>query len=255
MSGVFFRGGTATARPACPAGDHILIQQLSAAAGDGVRIQAQEVAQQGVAAVPQADRFQAGEQAALLFVEQSMEQQDGGLEFVGRDLQGVGANGKWNRLGTAARQDLVAPNGGIDGGVEELATACGSAQALLLHQQAQRLLDSGLEEVSQLPSVVAVGGGQDEGFHRGYQGAVAREPDPFVRPQSASIKAGDLDQSVEASAMGVAGEITELLEFAEYGEIGGGAEHAFEFRQIGDLVTVQVLTQQSRVEGTAVQIS
>ena len=65
-----------------------------------------------------------------------MEEQNGGLEFVGRDLQGVGANGKWNRLGTAARQDLVAPNGGIDGGVEEWATACGSAQALLLNQQA-----------------------------------------------------------------------------------------------------------------------
>ena len=94
-----------------------------------------------------------------------------------------------------------------------------------------------------------MGGGQDEGFHRGQQGAVAGKPDPFVRPQSASIKAGDLDQGVEASAMSVAGEVAELLEFAAYGEIGGGAQHAFELRQIGDLVAAQVLTQQSRVEG------
>ena len=47
----------------------------------------------------------------------------------------------------------------------------------------------------------------------------------------------------------VGGEVAELLEFAEYGEIGGGAQHAFELRQISDLVTAQVLTQQSRVEG------
>src|ERR1700694_2266374 len=37
-----------------------------------------------VAAVPQLDGFQAGEQAALLLVQQTVEQHNGGLEFMGR---------------------------------------------------------------------------------------------------------------------------------------------------------------------------
>lgn len=38
----------------------------------------------------QLDGFQAGEEAALLLVEQTVEQQNGGLEFIGRDLEGGG---------------------------------------------------------------------------------------------------------------------------------------------------------------------
>ncbi len=69
MSGVFFGGLAATAFAARPAADHILVQQLLTATGDGVRVQAQKIAEHGVAAVTQPDGLQSGKQAALLFVQ------------------------------------------------------------------------------------------------------------------------------------------------------------------------------------------
>ena len=72
-----------TAFAARPTTDHILVQQLLTAAGYGVRLQAQEIAEQSVAAVTQADGFQAGKQTTLLFVQEAVKQDDGGLEFIG----------------------------------------------------------------------------------------------------------------------------------------------------------------------------
>ena len=153
-----------------------------------MRIHAQEIREQGVAAVTQPEGLQAGEQAALLFVEQSIEQENRGVEFVGRDLEGGGVNGHRNCLGTAASQGLPAPNGGIHGGIEKLAIDFGSAQTLLLQQMAERFLNLGVQQVGQLLGVAAVGGSQDEGFHGGYQCALAGEPDPLVWPQPRSSK-------------------------------------------------------------------
>jgi len=70
-----------------------------------------------------------------------------------------------------------------------------------------------------------------------------------VRPQPAIIKANHLRQRVEASAVRIAGEVAELLQLAEHGEGGIGAEHALEFRQVSDLVVAQVLAEDGGVEG------
>jgi hypothetical protein len=40
--------------------------------------------------VPQFDRFHAGEEAPLLLVQQTVEQHNGGLEFLGRNLKSGG---------------------------------------------------------------------------------------------------------------------------------------------------------------------
>ena len=61
-----------------------------AAASDGVRIQAEEFGQNAVAAVAQLDGFQPGEQTALLLVQQAVEKQDGGFQFIGRYLESGG---------------------------------------------------------------------------------------------------------------------------------------------------------------------
>lgn len=45
MSGVFFRRGTAAAGASGPPADHILIQELLPATGDGMHVQTQEAAQ------------------------------------------------------------------------------------------------------------------------------------------------------------------------------------------------------------------
>ena len=46
--------------------------------------------QNGIATVSQLDRFQPGEQAALLLVEQAVEKQDGRFQFIGRYLKSGG---------------------------------------------------------------------------------------------------------------------------------------------------------------------
>jgi hypothetical protein len=90
MSAFFFHGFASAAGVAGATWRHILIEQLLASAGDGVRIQAEEFGQDTVATVPQFDRFHASEQAALLFVQQTVEQHNGGLEFMGRNLKSGG---------------------------------------------------------------------------------------------------------------------------------------------------------------------
>src|SRR5215467_8112650 len=79
----FRRLASATGAARTPGGRYILIQQLLTAAGNRVRIQAEKLGQCGVAAMPEFDGFETGEEATLLLVQQTVEQKNGGLEFLG----------------------------------------------------------------------------------------------------------------------------------------------------------------------------
>ena len=127
-------------------------------------VQAQEIAEQSVAAVAQADGLQPGKQSALLFIEQAIEQQDGGLEFIGRSLEVGGMDSHRNGLSAAPGEQLFAARGGFDVGIEKLATHLHSRQALLLNQMAERLLHLGVQGIGQFIGVIAVGRLVDEGF-------------------------------------------------------------------------------------------
>jgi hypothetical protein len=83
----FSRWLAASTEAAATASDHFLIQKLLGATGYGVRIQSQKISQQSVAATAQSEGLQAGKQTALLLIQQTVEQQDGSLELVGRDLE------------------------------------------------------------------------------------------------------------------------------------------------------------------------
>jgi hypothetical protein len=96
MSAVFFDRFAPAAGTTGASRGHILIEQLLAPAGNGVWIEAEECSQDAVAAVPQFDGFQAGEETALLLVQQTVEQQDGGLEFLRRNLEGGGVGHQRN---------------------------------------------------------------------------------------------------------------------------------------------------------------
>src|SRR5215471_8167638 len=134
--GRFFSVGGRPTLAGNPSADYVALQQWLAAAGDGVGVQTQKIAEQGIAAMAEPNRFQAGEQAALLFVEQRIEEQDSGFEFVRRDFKGGRVNGQGNRLGTATRQGLIPAIGRRDGSIQILAIDFGSAEALSLHQMA-----------------------------------------------------------------------------------------------------------------------
>jgi hypothetical protein len=153
-------------------------------------------------------------------------------------------------LGPATGQDLLTSQGGIGSGVEESAAEQRSTQAVPLDQMAQGLLGLDVEDIDQFRGVVAVEGGSDQGFHGVQQGAITREPDAMLEPQAEGIKARYFPQRVEASAMAVASEITELPQFTEDGEVDRGAQDAFELRQIGDLVADQVAAEGQGVKSS-----
>jgi hypothetical protein len=163
-SGVFFRRSTTTPGAARAAADHILIQQLLPTAGHGMHVQAQEISEQSVPAVAQADGLQPGKQAALLFIEQAIEQQDGGLEFMGRSLEVGGMDGYRNGLSALPGEPLFAARNGFAGGIEKLALHLHSRQALLLDQMAERLLHFGVQGIGQFMGVIAVRRLVDEDF-------------------------------------------------------------------------------------------
>ena len=129
--GGFFSTGCVRRRNGECASRHILIKQLLASAGDGVRIQAEELGEHGIAAMSQFDGFQTGEEAALLLVEQAVEEQDGGFEFIGRHLKGGGIGDQRDRLGGLPGAELIACLPAIGGGIQESPGHIGAAQGVL----------------------------------------------------------------------------------------------------------------------------
>jgi hypothetical protein len=89
----------------------------------------------------------------------------------------------------------------------------------------------------------------DEGFNGSDERAVTREPDPIVGPQAGIVEADSFTEGVVASAVSITSEVVEGLEFAKDGEVGGGAESVFEFRQSSDFVAQQVLAEDLGIEG------
>jgi hypothetical protein len=115
---------------------------------------------------------------------------------------------------------------------------------------AERLLHFSVQVIGQFLGIVALGRLVHENFYGGQQGAVAGEPDAFVRPQSVIVEVSDFGESVGAAAMGVAGEVIEVLQLAKHGQISLCAEGAFQLGQIGDLVTAKMLAQDGGIEGS-----
>ena len=95
----------------------VLLQQLLSSTGHGVRIQAEKLGQFLIAAVPHFERFQAGVQAALLFIQQIVEQNNGGFQFVRGDFQKRGVDEGREGLHAAAPEQLALAAGGIKRGV------------------------------------------------------------------------------------------------------------------------------------------
>jgi hypothetical protein len=91
------------------------------AAGDGVRIEAKKFGQHAVSAAAELHGFQTGVQAALLLVQQTVEQDDGGFHLIERHFQTGGIDHRGNGLVATTCQRLTLADGWIDGSVEEQA--------------------------------------------------------------------------------------------------------------------------------------
>src|ERR1700736_1549972 len=83
----------------------------------------------------------------------------------------------------------------------------------------------------------------DKGFDGGDERAVPGKPDCLMGPKTVIVEAGRFTESVVAAAMSVAGKVVERLELAKDGQVSGGAENVFEFRQSSDFAWPQVLAR------------
>jgi hypothetical protein len=111
------------------------------------------------------------------------------------------------------------------------------------------ILNFNMENIGQFVGEPTTWGLIDEGFDGGNQSAVTGKPNRIVRPQAKVIEAGSFTEGIVTTAMGIAGEVIEELEFAENGEVGAGPESLFEFGQGGDFVAPQVLAEGLGIEG------
>jgi hypothetical protein len=247
-SGVFFNRFAPAAGLSNPADLDILIQQLAAAAGDGVRIEAQKFGQHGVAAMAEFHGFQTSVQAALPFVQQTVEQNDGTFHFVGRYFHAGRIDHDGNGLVATTCQRLPLAGGGIDGGIEEQAGDQLPGDPLLLHKLTQNILRAHVQDRRQFFRKISRDRATDEHLGGGQQGTVTREPGWRAGPQAIGSEAGNLAKRVETAPMRVAGQVVEFFELSEDGEVDVGAEGTL---QIGkrDLVMEQQLSQGIRREG------
>ena len=140
ISGVFFHGYAPAAGLARALHLHVLRQELLSPASHGVRIELEEVSQSMIAATAQLKRLQSGKQAALLLVQQAIEQQYGGFQFLLRDLQYRHIRCNGNCLNGASRLKLPKPNSAVRSRVKVAAGDDLPSHPLLLRQLMQRIL-------------------------------------------------------------------------------------------------------------------
>jgi len=166
-----------------------------ASASYGVRVQAEEIGQNGIATVSQFDGLQTGEQTTLLLVEQAVEKQDGRLEIIGRHLKSRGVGQQWNRLGGLPGAELIARLPAIGSSVKESAGHLGAAQTLGTDEIVEGILDLSMEDVGQFISEPAARGLVDEGLDGGNEGAITGNPNGIVGPQADVVEAGRFAQA------------------------------------------------------------
>src|ERR1051326_9158650 len=89
----------------------------------------------------------------------------------------------------------------------------------------------------------------DEHLGGGQESAVAGKPRRRAGPQTIGAETGDFAKRVETAAMRIAGQVVELFELSEDGEIDVRAEGPFEIRKYCDFVVEQQLSQRIGREG------
>jgi hypothetical protein len=181
-SGVFFHGLASPAGFADAIEGDVLLQQLRSSTAHGVRIQAEKLGQFLVAAMPELERFQAGVQAALLFIQQTIEQNNGGFQFVWGDFQKRGVDEGREGLHAAAPEQLALAAGGIKRGVEVEAREGLTRDPVLLDELAKGIVHLDVQGLSKFGGEIALGGMIHQSFSGGQQGALTREPDGVVGP-------------------------------------------------------------------------
>lgn len=168
-------------------------------------MEVEEIAPLTIPAPAQLERLQSGVEAALLLVQQAVEQEDGSFQFLLRDLPPGRIAHRGEGFQGAARQELASLEGGIGGQVEVRPGDDLAGNSALLSQLMQSVLHFDVQGPSQFGGEVPAGGTMDESFGGGQQSAETGEPNVSVGPQSVVVETGDFTQGIVSAAMRVAG--------------------------------------------------
>ena len=248
--GVFFQRWPPATGAAHAVALHVPGEQLLAAAGYGTGVETEQISDPAVAAMAELEGLEAGVQAALAFVEQRAEQDDGGLQLIRHHAPACAERQAGRlRLPDVAGAHLSASHRAVGREVNPAPGDLGTPDASLAGQVAQRVLDLDLEQVLQL--VGGVSGLTVADQHRTgvEQGAVSGEVGTVVRPQSELVETSDLSEGVVLAAVRVAGKIGERAQLAEDGHGDLGLEGSLEFDHGEDRAVAEQLAQARRMRG------
>ena len=158
---------------------------MLAAAGYGTGVETEQISDPAVAAMAELEGLEAGVQAALAFIEQRAEQDDGGLQLIRHHAPACAERpAATPRLAGAHLSASHRASIAVDPAPGDL----GTPDASLAGQVAQRVHDLDLEQVLQLSGLTVA----DQHRTGVEQGAVSGEVGTVVRPQSELVETSDL---------------------------------------------------------------
>ena len=130
---------------------HVPGEQLLASAGYGTGVETEQISDAAVTAMAELEGLKPGVQAALAFVEQRAEQDDGGSQLI-RHHAPACAERQASRLGLpdVPGAHLSASHRAVGREVDPASGDLGTPDASLAGQVAQRILDLDLEQMLQL---------------------------------------------------------------------------------------------------------
>jgi hypothetical protein len=184
------------------------------AARDGRRIQPQQFGHAPVPAMTVLQAFQAGEEPALLFVEQTVEQREGRRQLVGLPLP---------------RRPLFLPAGAIGGTIKVALRARPALQPAALHQLAQRILDRHQHQRLQLVGKIARRRAAGQFRRRVEQRPLTGKMNVAARPQAVRIEARECIERVIGAAMRVAAAVVQLGQAAKHRALGRRRQRFLQF--------------------------
>lgn len=187
----------------------------------------------------------------MLFIQQTIEQDDGCFHFVGRDFQTRSVDHGGNGLAAAPREALPLAHGRIEGRVEEQAGDEFSRDALLLDQLPQSVLHLDVQGLSEFFGEHAGRRSINECFGGGQQRTVSREPGRIAGPQAIGSETSNLTKGIETAAMRVTRQIVEFPEFPEHGEIDIATEGTLQVGERRNFVAKQQLLRRASEEKAA----
>lgn len=191
--------------------------------------------------------FQPGVQTPPLLIQQTVEEHNRCLEFMGQDH----CPARPLRTECLPLQALRSLLGGFGREIDIKPPEALPLQLALLMELQQRSLAFDMEQLLQFRGGIT-GLAFVHKLPRGFdQVAELGEPDPVKRPQPLIIKVRNLFQGIKLASVGITRPIAYDFELAEHRHGAGRVQCMLELLQCGNCLAVQKNTERCRIDGVS----